>query len=151
MFYRSKRPRITNVGIQAFLASLFSRPAAAVFSPPNVHLLADTTGLNENSVYADFAALECNFSGYALWIPTTAGPVNVGNGLWVCTFSANMFQAANPLTSGPQNALGYWLDNNNTDPVILWEEFDTPIPFAAPFDFLLLEVVLGLTQFTTIP
>lgn len=152
MYFRSRAPIFTNVSSRAFLNAIPGALGGGICANATVHLLADMTGLTADSLYADFLALECTFTGYAPDAPNFAGPVRLAPNLWVTNLlSAGAFTAADPLTSGPQNALGYWVDDGSADPVLLFEAFPAPIPFAAPYDFLDLQVVIPFSQAVIVP
>jgi len=144
MFFRSIQPIITDAGAEALAGLAIAVPGAALANPGSVGLLADMTGLTPQSLQTDFNLLSCTFTGYGTAGVVPVGPFRLASGLWVAQFPGAIFQATSPFTSGPQNALGYWIDQNGADPVLMYEAFPQPIPFAQAFDFLQLDATLPI-------
>lgn len=126
--------------IDALLASLGTRPAAALLATPTVHLY---TGAHTPNPVADTAAsfTEATFTGYTAQALTLGSTVNTGsNGRgkqgdvdFLCT------------TSGIFAAItGAWIDDG-TGPAIYGQvAFDTPIPISNAGDQLSLDFVFPL-------
>ena len=133
MFVQSMMPQWTAILITAFLTALSTRPAAALIPTPTLELYsAHTNAPSPSMIYTDFTP--CVFSGYAPDVVTLSGAVNLGpqtlgalaNGNFIAT-------AASPFI--PDTAIGYMLSDGATT-VYLAEDFASPVPFAAPGDFL---------------
>lgn len=151
MYFRSVRPIFSNA-LSRYLGGAICDTASAPFNAaPFVHLLQDMTGLTPDSVFADFLALECTFTGYLALNANQAGPVALPGVGMALLFGPDPFIADNPLTSGPQNALGYYVAQENDDPVIMFEAFPSPIPFANASDFLQLELIAPIWTNLIIP
>jgi len=151
VYFRSKKPIFTDAAMEYLCGAVATSPAVALSPTPAVHLLQDGTGITPASLYADFLALESSFTGYATASPNIIQPTRMPPSIWAAQFNGAYFTAGNPLTSGPQNALGYWIDVGAADPVCLFELFDAPIPFANPFDFLIIDIIMPFWQNLIIP
>jgi hypothetical protein len=141
-FITSQNPVVMNNLAQALLASLFARPAAALLQTPIAHLyIVGPTPVLPTSTVSQF--VEASFSGYSsVALAGPYGPVLLpGTDGWGLYVDAN-YEAANPLTTGGQNVLGYWVDNGSTL-LYMAELFSDPIPIAFPGDFVALSVIFG--------
>lgn len=129
--------------VNAMLAALSARPAAALLATPTVRLFVGDTAPSPDSVFADFT--EPTFHGYAPVTLTLAGPVQLG------TQATGMIAAANFIaTSGgtiDDTVTGYWL-TDGVSAVYGAERFADAVEFGAVGDFLDLSVALpvGLYQ-----
>lgn len=144
MFAQSQTPTFARPLLNALLAALSARPAAALFTTPFVHLFkAGPSPLTPDTLYSAFT--EAAFPGYAsVALGTLAGPVITPSTLCEGVFSNASFIAGAIVT--PETILGYWVDEGAapTTPAHYFEYFPAPIPFVNPGDFLDLAVLFGL-------
>jgi hypothetical protein len=142
MYAQSVAPTLSQVNVlEALLACLMTRPAAALLTTPTVHLFtAAPSPITPQSTIAEFT--EATFTGYAAVVLTALlGPVNSPSGTCEAVFNNASF-IAGALTSS-QNILGYWVDDGATH-WYMGEYFQGPIPIVNPGDFIDLAVMIGL-------
>jgi hypothetical protein len=141
VYAQSIQPTLGQVAVlEALLACLMTRPAAALLTTPTVHLF--TSGPAPVTPQATVASFtEASFTGYAaVVLASLLGPVNSPSGTCEAVFNNAVF-IAGALSTG-QNILGYWVDNGSTV-FYLGEYFPAPIAIAHPGDFIDLAVMVG--------
>lgn len=139
MFVQSQTPMRTNVLLDALLAALSARPAAALLAAPNVHLYtAVTPALSPTSAVGDFT--ECTFAGYATAAaPAMIGPVNTANRTRAVHGQVDFTGGA--IVAPGETAIGYYVTDTTDAILYMAEEFAQPIPFVNPGDTLSLDVI----------
>lgn len=135
MYRNTTGGSVSQVVIDALLATLGTRPAAAILAGVNLHLYTATHAYDPvNDDYATYLAIEAAFTGYSPAALTLVGPVNnPGQGrLWRASGSFVMTgtgggtpQAYGIFATDTANTLFYWA-----------RAFDTAVPFQLPGDFL---------------
>ena len=142
MIFTSLLPTWRKAILDEMLAALSTRPAGALLTTPQVHLLGSAIVFNESTPIATFTAAESAFSGYtAIALPTLVGPINPN--LQSTGLTADVtFIGASPLTT-PGTIYGYWIDHNTGAEWVLAENLPTPVPIANPGDFLTLNLILA--------
>lgn len=94
----------------SILAAFTARPAAALVSGFNVHLLRDSAiSLNSDTVRADLLGHECGYSGYAPQVVSTWVTVRTPNGEALAANSLFVAGSAAPFVT--DSAAGYWIDD----------------------------------------
>lgn len=139
MYVQTQSLTLSTTLVDALLAALSARPAAALLTTPTVHLFtATSTPLSPSSATTDFT--EATFPGYAAVVMgTLLGPVNLpnrdGRGLHVeCDYLAGA------ITYPGETILGYWIDDGATA-FYGGEVFADPITLVNPGDFLSLDLM----------
>jgi len=141
VYAQSIAPTHSQVNIlEAMLACLMTRPAAALLTTPTVHLfVAGPSPITPQATVAAFT--EASFTGYAaVVLASLLGPVNSPSGTCEALFNNASFIAG--ALSSSQNMLGYWLDNGSTG-WYMGEYFPSPIPIVHPGDFVDLAIMIG--------
>lgn len=142
MFVQTRNPILSRALLDALLAALSARPAAALLVTPFVHLFtAGPAPITLDSVSADFTA--ATFTGsaaVALPLPLL-GPINVDASDLGAHNEVDFLATA--VTPPGQTILGYWIDNAAASPteIYLAETFETPISIAIPGDYISLDVI----------
>lgn len=145
MYRQSVDPIISRTLATALLGCLGARPAAALLVTPTLHLFTAMTGLPTIDTVAG-AFTEATFNGYASQTPIGFGAPSVllpsGQGLGN-TSPGWFFAAGSGLVIPGETVLGYWIDDGAAA-MYLIEVFDSPVPFAAFGDFLVLDLTFPL-------
>jgi len=125
--------------VNAFLAALTARPAAALLVTPVVNLYTGATVPTGDSVVADYT--DATFNGYAAASIAPLGPVNLTPEV-VGLIDSVLFIAT---TGGviADTVTGYYLSDGATA-YYGGERFAAPVNFADVGDFLSLDCILPL-------
>ena len=125
MYVQTQELTLAQALVDALLAALSTRPAAALLTTPTVHLYtAVTSPISPTSAVADFT--EATFPGYAAVVMgSLLGPVNLpngdGRGLHVeCDYLAGA------VVYPGETIIGYWIDDGATT-FYGGETFQTPV------------------------
>ncbi len=139
MLVSSIIPVMMKATLDALLAALSARPAAALFATPNVHLFTNMVTPTAESLLADFT--EATFAGYvAVALPTLAGPVHLPNDSQALLAEVNFIGTT---VAPPGEAIqGYYITDTTNAILYIAELFGTPIPIANPGDYLTLAIIL---------
>lgn len=133
MFIESSNPVAMKAVMQAILAALSARPAAALWVTPNIHLFVNNIQANSDNVLSDFT--EATFAGYALAaLPALSAPVRLGNGSQAVLASVVFIGGA--IVAPGQTAFGYYITDTTNAILYAAETFLVPQPFAVAGDFL---------------
>jgi hypothetical protein len=142
MFVQTRNPILSRALLDALLAALSTRPAAALLVTPFVHLFtAGPSPITLDTVSADFT--EAAFTGSApgaLALPLL-GPINIDASDLGAHNEVDFLCTA--VTPPGETILGYWIDNSATTPteIYLSETFQTPVSIATPGDYISLDVI----------
>jgi hypothetical protein len=135
---------------QAIVAAYLARPAAALIAAPDVHLFkANTISPTPQSVAADFAAGEADYTGYALTSPTLTGPANLSTQIEGAVTSTTFLISAGPVTV--TNVIGgYWIQQGSV--VVGYEVFVSgqTQTMAAIGDYIALNLALPVMEFQSV-
>lgn len=131
--------------LDALLAALSARPAAALLDTPTAHLFVNDINPDAGTVVGDFT--EAAFSGYAAdALGALIGPVTFADGTRGMHVETD-FAADGSIVGPGEVAYGvYVTDTGGT--VLYWSgRFNDPQPFANPGDFLSLDLVFPESAF----
>jgi len=143
MYGTSKAPVWRRGILNNLLATLSTRPAAALLTTPLVHLITGTPTLTPDMPIATLSASEATFTGYApIALTPLVGPVNLNAGADGLLCTVNFLEAAPGTVQN--NVTGYYVDENAGVDWVLAELFPFPVPMVISGDFLSLDVLLGL-------
>lgn len=124
---------LAKLGLQALLAALSTRPAAALWVTPNVHLFTNAIQPNSRTALTDFT--EATFAGYAtVALPALAGPVHVSPDAEALLGEVNFIGGA--VVAPGENIRGYYITDTTNAILYASEAFDEPVSIAAAEDFL---------------
>lgn len=137
-FTQAANPVAKAVLLDALLAALAARPAAALLAAPNVHLYVNNIAFAAGTAISDLT--EATFAGYAAAVlPTLVGPIALPNG--ALGLHAAVDYVATSVVSPGQVVYGYYV-TDTTNAILYWgEKLATPIPIANIGDFVSLEVI----------
>jgi hypothetical protein len=140
MLVQSLTPVMMKTTLDALLAALSARPAAALWATPNVHLFSNMITPTAESLLADFT--ECTFAGYAaVALPTLAGPVHLANDAQALLAEVNFIGGS--VVAPGQNVMGYYITDTTNALLYVAELFGAPIPIANPGDYLTLALIFA--------
>lgn len=125
--------------LDALLAALSARPAAALLDVPTAHLFVNDFNPAAGTVVADFT--EATFNGYAADpLGTLLGPVTLSDGKRAMHVEVD-FTAGGAIVAPGEVAYGVYV-TDTAGTVLYWSgRFANPVPFANPGDFLSLDLV----------
>lgn len=136
---RTKRLTFSRVLGNALLAALSARPAAALLTAPNVHLMTNVPAITPDMAIGSLT--EAAYTGYAtVALPAVAGPVREDDAIQSVIATVN-FVAPSPLTT-TATITGYYITDSTNAILYGAELFETPVPMVHPFDFLDLDIAL---------
>lgn len=134
-----------NLTIEGWAQALAELIASPSLTGAKLHLYKDTFSPTPANVQADFAAAECDFTGYVAAVLTysTLGYDSAGNPTVLSDRA--FFQATDSVA--PQLAGGCWVENDVTGPpavktTVEYYPFPTPVAFNTALEFC--GVVLGI-------
>lgn len=130
--------------IDALLAALNARPAAALLTTPTIRLC--TSAVDPGGVTTLASITECTFNGYtAVVLGAAIGPVNVPTLGRALLYDAD-FVAGAAIVAPGEVVTGYYLTDSPNPATLLFggELFATPIPIVNPGDALAIDVLLPL-------
>jgi hypothetical protein len=135
--------------VNALLAALNARPAAALLTTPTLHLgsgVPPTLGPNADST----GWTESTWTGYAaIPLVTFSGPINPSLSLQaLVTDSVFTMTGATPTTGV---STFWWIDTGVAGPVYWCGAFDAGVPFNVAGDFLALQNVLPIANTIDVP
>ena len=124
---------LSKVALQALLAAISARPAAALWTTPNVHLFTNAVNPNSRTVLGDLT--EATFAGYAtVALPALAGPVHVQPDSEALLAEVNFI--AGSVVSPGENIHGFFITDTTNAILYAAEAFDDPVSISASEDFL---------------
>jgi hypothetical protein len=139
MYRWSIQPTIFQALLDAMLGALNVRPAAALLVTPKIELYTNVVAINGQNTWASFT--KPTFNGYAAQAVTWSAVGNLLNGDQVLPTMVNFGATAGGAIA--DTCRGYILSDGATV-VYMAEQFQAPVAFATPGDFLDLAVKLVL-------
>lgn len=143
MFRRSQNPWLTKAQLDALLAALSARPAAALWDAPKVHLGVNDFVPDAATALGDF--VEASFAGYTpggYALPAFSAPVNLPDEGQAILSTVNIIAAGGIVAPG-EVAYTYYITDAAGAVLYQYERFSDVVPFANPGDFLDLTVLAG--------
>jgi len=141
-FRQSETPIMAQALLDALLASLSARPAAALLNAPKVLLFQNDFVVQASTAIGDFT--EADFGGYpagGIVLPAVTGPVEMGNGTRAVLANVT-FAADGTLDPAGQTVYGYYVVGNTGADLYMFEKFAEPVTFGVPGDFCDLATIL---------
>lgn len=146
MYRQSGKPVIMRHLVASLLASMGSRPSAAIPGVMSVDLFtAGPSVITPDNVVADFTL--ATFGGYAQQglDPTTPPPVEVPANNGLALIGNGVFYADITIVPPGQIVIGYILTDQATGLILeVAELFDDPVSFAVNGDFLNLTILVPI-------
>lgn len=143
-FFQATRPTFRRLILDQMLATLATRPAAALLTTPMVRLFKSPLSFNPDSPISVFHAAEAGFEGYAaIALPAASLPAQIGSGNEGLLYNV-IFQAAGFPASPSDTIYGYWVDQNTGADWVIAETFPQPVPMQSGINFIDLTVILAL-------
>lgn len=139
-FERTHTVVLTSALVDALLAALSARPAAALLDTPTAHLFVNDIVPGPTTTLGAFT--EATFDDYAAdALGALLGPVSLGEGRRAVHAEVD-FVAGSAIASPGEIAYGVYITDGAGTLLYGAGRFEDPVPFANPGDFLSLDVIL---------